>query len=128
MFSRGHNNGLSSGSEHLGLGGTATQPGRLIFARGNSADPLVGATEIARWTWNHVALVRDGRKVRVYLNGNLNPEFEADLPSDARVDSDRYFFGGRCDNASNWEGRLDEIAVFSRVLTAAEISSLGSPK
>ncbi len=128
MFSRGYNDGLSSGSEHLGVGGTATQPGRLVFARGNSADPLVGSTEIARWTWNHVALVRDGNTVRVYLNGNPTPEIEAIVSSDARSTSDQCFFGGRCDNDSNWEGRMDEIAVFNRVLSSAEISSLGSLK
>ena len=37
---------------------------------------------------------------------------------------DRLFFGGRCDNQSNWEGRLDEIAVFDRALSAEEIVDL----
>jgi hypothetical protein len=31
----------------------------------------------------------------------------------------QFYFGGRGDNRSNWEGRLDEIAVFDRVLDAA---------
>ncbi|MDG1894686.1 MAG: hypothetical protein P8J37_07240 [Fuerstiella sp.] len=128
MCSRGHNNGLSADSEHLGIGGTSTQPGHLIFARGNSASPLLGSTEIARWTWNHVTLVRDGNTVRAYLNGNPKPEIEGVVSPKVRSTSDRYFWGGRCDNDSNWEGRLDEIAVFDRVLTAAEIGSLGSPK
>ncbi len=128
MFSRGHNNGLSSGSEHLGVGGTATRPGRLVFARGDGAEPLVGSTEIARWTWNHVAMVRDDTTVRVYLNGNPSPEIEAETSTGVGLTSDRCFFGGRCDNESNWEGRLDEIALFTRVLSPAEISSLGSTK
>ncbi len=33
-------------------------------------------------------------------------------------------FGGRSDNDSNWEGRLDEVAVFPRVLSVAEIRRL----
>ena len=37
---------------------------------------------------------------------------------------DQIFFGGRTDNQSNWEGRLDEIAVFNRVLTDAEVQKL----
>lgn len=126
MFSRGHDNGLSADSEHLGLGGTATQPGRLVFARGDGASPLVGSTEIARWTWNHVTLVRNGPNVRVYLNGNPKAELEAVVSSDARLTSDRCFFGGRCDNDSNWEGRLDEVAVFDRILSPSEIRSLSS--
>ena len=35
------------------------------------------------------------------------------------------FFGGRSDNDSNWEGRLDEIAVFNRALSLAEVEKLG---
>jgi hypothetical protein len=35
------------------------------------------------------------------------------------------FFGGRSDNENNWEGRLDEIAVFDRALSAEEVAKLG---
>jgi hypothetical protein len=34
------------------------------------------------------------------------------------------FFAGRSDNDSNWEGRLDEVAVFDRALGAEEIAKL----
>ena len=36
---------------------------------------------------------------------------------DCRVD-------GRSDNEANWEGRLDEIAIFDRALTAREVEKL----
>ena len=85
---------------------------------------VAGRGDIARWTWNHVALVRDGGQVRVYLNGEPDPEIDVRLPGDGQVGAERLFFGGRTDNQSNWEGRLDEIAVFDRVLSVAEIASL----
>ena len=121
MLSRGHDNGLGSNGDHLGLGGTASQPGKLIFLKGDT-NPLVGQTEIDRWTWNHVVFVRDGDSVKVHLNGNAKPEIEAN--SDAPANCDQLFFGGRCDNNSNWEGRLDEIAVFDRALSGKEIKIL----
>jgi hypothetical protein len=34
------------------------------------------------------------------------------------------FLGGRSDNSDNWEGRLDEVAVFDRALNAEEIAKL----
>ena len=51
---------VSPFGEHLGIGGTATEPGKLIMQSG-SGDPIVGKTQIDRWTWNHVVMTRSGR-------------------------------------------------------------------
>jgi hypothetical protein len=120
LYSRDHDHGLSSFGEHLGIGGTSGHSGKLIFQSGSdAAGQLAGRTPIARWTWNHVALVRDGETVRAYLNGTLELEGKA-----RQVTIDRLFFGGRSDNSRNWEGRLDEIAIFGGVLSDADIRKL----
>lgn len=124
MFSRGHNQGLGAGSDHLGIGGTAGHTGRLIYQSGDDAASVAGGrTPIERWSWNHVALVRRGETVRVYLNGVIDPEIEMNV---AVVDGtmEELFLGGRSDNAANWEGRLDEVALFDRALTLDEIKVL----
>jgi hypothetical protein len=126
MFSRGHNYGQVPHGDHLGIGGLS-HPGKLVFlpgAGGDDPSPLVGRTELARWTWNHVVLVRDGDQVRVHLNGSREPEISASAPMNLPRLTDRLYFGGRCDNESNWEGRLDEIAVFDRPLSAGQIAQL----
>ena len=121
FYSRDHDSGLSTFGEHLGLGGKGPQSRRLIFQPGNMAERIVvGRTEIPRWQWQHVVLVRDAARVRAYLNGTL--ELEATAPP---VKIDEVMFGGRSDNDANWEGRLDEVAVFPRALNAAEIARLG---
>ncbi|MCH5374735.1 MAG: LamG domain-containing protein, partial [Planctomycetes bacterium] len=130
MFSRGRAYGLGPDGDHLGVGGTATEPGKLIFLHGDNsaqAEPVVGRTEIARWTWNHVILVREDDRVRIYLNGDRQPEIEMRSPARFPPGFDRLFFGGRCDDRANWEGRLDEIAVFDRALSAEEIQALSAP-
>jgi hypothetical protein len=66
-----------------------------------------------------VALVRDAGVVRVYLDGEL--ELEGQAAPGTVADT---MFGGRSDNDSNWEGRLDEVAVFPRALNAREIRQL----
>ena len=129
MFSRGRGHGLDPHGDHLGIGGTATVPGKLAFLHGDASDgakPLAGRTEIARWTWNQVVFVRDGQAVRVYLNGDAQPEIETNSPDPFPAVLDQWFFGGRCDNDSNWEGRLDEIAVFDRALSAEEVAKLSA--
>jgi hypothetical protein len=127
IFSRGRDHGLGPHGDHLGIGGTAGHAGKLIILHGNEADGAelaVGRTQIERWTWNHVVFVRDGGTVRVYLNGDSRPEIDAKSPAGFPADLDRLFFAGRCDNQSNWEGRLDEIAVFNRALSAEEVAKL----
>ena len=123
MFSRGSDNGLSVGSEHLGLGGTDSSPGRLIFQSGQGK-PFAGEAEVARWTWNHVVLIRDGRHVRIHLNGDKTPQIDQQIEAPTASHFLDFFFGGRCDNSANWEGRLDEIAVFDRAITPAEVRAL----
>ena len=124
FFSRGRDHGLGAYGDHFGVGGTDGHSAKLIFFHGGDPKSVVaGKTSIPRWQWQHVALVRDGTNVRAYLNGAL--EFESQQPANFPSGLEQAFFGGRSDNDSNWEGRLDEIAVFDRALAAGEIAKLG---
>ncbi|MGV3486726.1 MAG: LamG domain-containing protein, partial [Planctomycetaceae bacterium] len=122
LFSRGHDHGLSLGSEHLGIGGTEAS-GKLLFAQkapGDQLQTVAGRTAVERWTWHSLAYVRDGQQIRVYLDDHSQPEIET-TAEPRSGDSVPWFFGGRSDNQDNWEGRLDEIAVFDRALTSDEL-------
>ncbi len=120
LFSRGNDHGLARFSTHLGIGGSSRHTGRLILQFGDDEKTIVaGRTETPRWGWQHVAFVRNGKSVRVYLNGK-----EEIATTAASGEFEQMFFGGRSDNHSNWEGRLDEIALFDRSLTVKEVSQL----
>ncbi|MBL9201228.1 MAG: hypothetical protein JNL39_12020 [Opitutaceae bacterium] len=122
-FSRGPDHGLAAHGDHLGVGGKSGHTGRLVFFSGSDPAATVGGkTEVPRWSWHHVALVRDGDTVRVYLDAQL--EIETRSPAPRTPVADLFHFGGRSDNDSNWEGRLDEVAVFDRPLSAAEVAKL----
>lgn len=123
LYSRGRDQGLDAYGDHLGIGGKLAHTGKLMFFHGDDAKTAVaGKSVIPRWQWQHVVLVRDGEAVRVYLNGQL--EIETKAAASIPADYDQCFFGGRSDNDSNWEGRLDEIAVFDRALSAEEVGRL----
>jgi concanavalin A-like lectin/glucanase superfamily protein len=121
LFARGEDGVYGAPGEQLLILGTRMpdRPGRLCFANGGSdvALNLVGSTELVERTWYHVAVVRDGRRVVVYLNGA--PELSGELDSSSTADpegSASLFFGGRGDRAFGLEGRLDELALYERAL------------
>ena len=119
LYSRGHDFSRGAGGEHIGLGRVATHPGRLVFHDG--FDTVAGPSTIERWTWNHLLYVREGEQVRIYLNGEASPEIETEITASDRTNASQLFFGGHCSGDSSWEGRLDEIAVFDRVVTVDEL-------
>lgn len=111
IFSRGRDHILDDAGDHVGIAGQGEHAGKLIYQSGLELK-AIGKTTIERWTWYELSFQRSGSKVHVLLNNQ--PEIEIDSPADFPATYDRIFFGGRCDNAANWEGRLDEIAVFGK--------------
>jgi hypothetical protein len=106
----------------VGIQGTGGAPGTLILRCGEQTVNASQGARVQRWTWAHVCVVKDRRDIRAYLNGELQATVQ--LPERAEPCGFPWFFGGRSDNDSNWEGRLDEISLFPRALDAAEIRSL----
>jgi hypothetical protein len=105
---------LMSGNEVgdvLALGGKKGIPNALALGEQS------GRTPAAFRTWTHAVLVRDGTRVIVYLNGK--PEVDVQLPP--RVKPDALFVGGQPAPAAGFEGRLAEVAVYDKPLTALEI-------
>ncbi len=124
LFSRGPGGAAGAPGEHLGIGGTGTTPGRLFLFNGSQrGQTLLGKTEIKPRTWHHVVLARDGKKVRLHLDGSLEPEIAGELEAGASPPSSQLFFGGRSDNFANFEGKIDDAAVYPRALTPQEIAA-----
>ncbi len=130
FYSRDHASSLSVTGEHLGIGGNATLPGRLVFQHGGPADTsrtLVGKTELKRWHWHRILLQRAGKRVTIYVDDNKLPEIDAELAGEGAANINHLFFGGRSDQQSPFEGRLDNIAVFDRVITPEDLEVSSDP-
>lgn len=106
--------------DRLAIGGTSGSHGRLLFTRGKAA-PLAGKAIVSLKTWIHVAIVRDGPSVVVYVNGD--PDIQGNVErAQAAPGDEGLYFGGRHDGAASLEGKIDEVAVYDRALTAAEVA------
>jgi hypothetical protein len=96
------------------LGGDALSIGAGKLRFGESQ----GEASVGIKTWNHVAFVREGNRVRVHLNGVARPDLETNA---TRAVDGKLFVGGHADGKFNFEGKIDEVAVYPRALPAAEI-------
>jgi hypothetical protein len=128
LFSCGPVDTSDASGEHLAIGGTDVAPGKLIFHTGDRLDQaLTGTTDVPlrnwepRESWHHVALVRNDNQVAVYLDGNPQPEISGQLEPTVRPGARQVLLAGRPDNLANFEGRIDEVAVYPRALPAEEI-------
>jgi hypothetical protein len=105
----------------FGIGGTQIAPSRLFFTAGATDDRIhSGKTEIAPKTWHHVGLVRNGRRVTIYLDGRPKPEIDVDVAVEPGRRPGWLSIGGPADDGSAFEGKIDEVALYDRALTADE--------
>ncbi len=124
LFSRGRDGDQQALGEHLGIGGNHhdVPAGVLFFYTGNDIGKVVaGKTPLAVRDWHQVVLVRDDHKLTVYLDGKPEIQTEVDWTID-KPDELPAFVGGRCDKLFGLEGKIDEVAMFDRPLSAAEVA------
>ncbi len=123
LFSRSPNSDDKASGDHLGIRGGKTGAGQLFFSNGNIRNEVLeGESTIAPKTWNHVVVVRDGDRVRVYVNGHAEPGIIDVSPADPHAAGSKWFFGGRKDGSSGLEGKLSDVAIYNRALTADEVA------
>ena len=116
-FSRGRDGDTSSG-DSLGIGNNL-----WVFNGNSKKQSAAGTTRLGWRSWNHVVMVHDGKRVRVFLNGAVEPEIDADVAATAPSPSD-YFFGARNDGFAPLLGMMAHIALFDRALTGDEAQTL----
>jgi hypothetical protein len=128
LFSHAADGDDGQNGDNLGIGGTheAGRSGKLFIWTGKAKDQnLLGRKVIAPGSWNHLVLVRSGKTMRVYLNGDTKPEIVGEIAV-AAPENRKLFVGARNDRFAPLKGFLAELAVFDRALTAEEAQRLHS--
>ncbi|MBI4977358.1 MAG: acetylxylan esterase [Spirochaetes bacterium] len=101
--------------------------GRAQFFMGYTADgkrvhaPLISKGSIALNEWTHLAVVcnRNGKKLRIFINGK--PDNEAALPETFAADftAEKQMTIGS--SWQNFNGRIDEVKMYRRALAESDI-------
>ena len=83
--------------------------------------PVTGSTVLPVNTWTHLATTYDGSALVLYLNGN---EVRRSTASGAiTVSSGRLMLGGNSVWGDYFKGRIDEVRLYNRALSATEIKT-----
>ncbi len=77
--------------------------------------------EIEPHTWNHVALTYDGSRVHLYLDGQQVSSEPA--PSFVSTDGALRIGGGEALGGNTFDGKIDEVRIYSRSLDEAEVQA-----
>jgi hypothetical protein len=78
-------------------------------------------TALAANAWTHVAASYDGANVRLYVNGVLAATKAAS--GAIRLSNDALRIGGDVTWSEWFQGRIDDVRVYNRALTAAELGT-----
>jgi hypothetical protein len=76
--------------------------------------------------WSHIVFVQDNRERRIYINGQLDSLEIPEKPEEGSWEVDNTTIGGILRaSASHWvSGLIDDVAIWNRALTQAEINEL----
>jgi hypothetical protein len=96
---------------------TASRPSANVFT--NADHGLLGPSALTTNTWTHLAMTWDQSTVRLYVNGVQVSS--AALSGTARTSDSPLRIGGNAIWPEWFNGIIDEVRVYNRALTAAEV-------
>ncbi len=114
----------SRGSETLALvrSGKSDETVLQLTLAGRRTVRLSGITPLSPKSWHHVALVHDVGGTSLWLDGKEELATKIETADHSRVVGKVVFFGGDQSDAANFEGRIDEVAIYDRALSPKQIA------
>ena len=126
LFSYAKDGDTNQAGENIGIGGKHDKSvtGKIFIWNGKELNQsIAGFNEIPEGSWNHVVMVRSNDRVRLYLNGEKDPEIDSEIKIANNPDRE-IFVGSRNDNFAPLKGQLAELAIFDRALDVKEVKKL----
>ena len=110
--------GAEGGGTNVIKAGITTSEGHLTYE---------SASDVQTTEWQHLALTwRSGRELTLYINGVLDqPTFNSAATQGKMTGAKELLIGkGSQDKNRSWEGLIDDVRLYNRVLSGREIADL----
>lgn len=111
--------------ERGNFGLSLDETGRLqvtIRSRDGNENAMTGGSVLPLKMWRHVVVTADGENLQVYEDGKLTASQPCAVS--AANNTATMWFGTDAGATRIWNGRIDEVALFDRALSADEIAAL----
>ena len=104
---------------HASHEGGDLQPAAGGSFGGKNALAVLASSALTLNTWTHLASTYDGTTLRLYVNGTL----AGSRPVNGSIEtsSDPLYIGGNKQWGENFQGQIDEVRIYNRALSPAEI-------
>ena len=101
----------------------------FLYQRGGSNDTQPvdsGVTVASNPTWTHIAVTMDGSTLRFYTNGTLANTVAAPATGFGATNTNPLYLGSRADLFTDFDGLLDDVAIFNEVLNDSQIATIST--
>ena len=103
--------------------GLELQSGKPVLQVGSGSNVLSAnmGTALTANAWTHLAIVFSGTQVQFYANGALKAT--APMTATLTARGNEFRLGSDNSNSQFFKGTLDDVRVYNRTLTAAEVTA-----
>ena len=108
------------GSATAGIQLYVNGSGNIIYWTSTGSITTSTATSGSNNSWDHVVVTKEGTSVKIYLNGAV----DVSGTINHSITGGNLSIGGRSDGLYCFKGKIDESSIWTRALSASEISEL----
>lgn len=121
-YAKNNNIGRNNAENELSVSFDGPKAGTGNYEHNNDVDGLSDGYSLQPGTWYHVCVVKNGKSdVRIYLNGKkiVQCASRGAGPKDWR--GAKFYVGGSMTNLASFTGWVDEVQIWDKALTDAEV-------
>ena len=120
-YAANNNIGRNNAANELSLCTDAPAAGTYNYEHNNDVDILSDGYSLMPGVWYHVCAVKAGRNIKLYLNGKLIASGTSRGAGPKNWRGAKFYVGGSMTNLASLTGWVDEVQIWSKALTTAEV-------
>lgn len=119
-YAANNNIGRDNAENELSVCFDAPPAGTSNYEHNNDVDGLTDGYSLQPGVWYHVCVTKDYRDLKMYLNGKevISCQSRGSGPKNWNA---KFYVGGSMTNLASFTGWVDEVQIWSKTLTAAEV-------
>ena len=120
-YAKNNNIGRNNAENELSLNTDGPKAGTGDYEHNNDVDILSNGYSLMPGVWYHVCAVKSGRNLTLYLNGKEIAKGTSRGAGPKNWGDAAFYVGGSMTNLASFTGWVDEVQIWSKALTQAEV-------